>query len=589
MNDKTNIIKLVVISIICTLLFTSCNHHHNYEAIGRLSTVFETSRGTQSADYETGINWWKSLDNLTKMVTVTQVGVNDDGSPMHAVWIDRKGDTTAPELGKRRKNVILINNAIHPGEPDGVDACMLLAKELLQVEKPELLYHNTLVIIPYYNTGGARKRGRPSRANQNGPESYGFRGNAQNLDLNRDFIKADAANSLNFIKLFRSIDPDLYIETHVSNGADYQYNITCLPTLPQKLDSPLNNYFKTSWIDGMYNQMKQQGEEMCPYVNVFNNPPDSGFDAFIDYPRYSTGYAALYQTPGFITETHMLKPYDKRVKATFTFFKAILAMTVKNADLRQKRMEARQTAACRQSFSSDWQINRNRADTLAFKGFVSFTEESPVTGSKMLYYNQNNPILAKIPYYSYAEPICEIHVPKLVFIEPGFTKVKQLLDANMVKYRVLSKDTIFKCNRLFIDSFTTANWPYEGHYQHSKTFYHLNMDNCMLLRGTLVVDLNQTARRYLTEVLTPNTPDSWFNWNFFDTRLQQKEWYSSYVFEPKARQILEKDSSLKKIFEARMATDTAFAANSHERLYFIYRHSDFYEPEHMTMPYLMAF
>ena len=187
-------------------------------------TIFESSNGTKSASYDEGIKWWSQICKEYNELSMQEYGMTDAGLPLHTITLSQEG-YTLEKLGNSKKAIILINNAIHPGEPDGVDASMMLFRDIIQHNK-NILDSCILVCIPYYNIGGALNRSGTSRANQNGPESYGFRGNAQNLDLNRDFIKCDSRNAQSFAKLLQLIDPDVYIETHVSNGADYQYNLT---------------------------------------------------------------------------------------------------------------------------------------------------------------------------------------------------------------------------------------------------------------------------------------------------------------------------------------------------------------------------
>jgi len=184
--------------------------------------------------------------------------------------------------------VILINNGIHPGEPDGVDASMLLLRDLVQ-RKVSLPDNVALAVIPLYNIGGALNRSPFSRVNQNGPESYGFRGNAQNLDLNRDFTKNDSRNARSFVRIFHWVNPDLQIDNHVSEGADYQYTMTLLPSQWNKLGGGLGTFLHDVFQPALFAGMEKKGWPMTPYVNFEEGNPSRGWDAFYDEPRYSTG------------------------------------------------------------------------------------------------------------------------------------------------------------------------------------------------------------------------------------------------------------------------------------------------------------
>jgi len=563
----------------------SCKKSNDSNDNASLLTIFELSNGTESASYEEGMWWWKQLDDAFDEVNMLEMGTTDDGEPLNLILIDKDGATKIESLSKRKKNVIFINNGIHPGEPDGIDASMILARNILTNDTlKELLTNTTLAIIPYYNIGGAKNRGRLSRANQDGPLAYGFRGNAQNLDLNRDFIKNDSRNAQSFVEIFQLLDPDMYIETHVSNGANYQYTMTCLPTLHQKLDNPLGDYFNASWLKPLYDQMANDGETMCPYVNVHETAPDSGMDAFIDGPRYSSGYAALFQTPGFITETLMLKPFKQRVNATYTFLKNILILANNETSLRTKRREARAAVQNKKAFYLDWKIDADKYNWLKFEGYEAVNIKSEITGSEILTFDAAKPKSMDIKFYNFATGNDEQTVPKFFILERGYYKVKELLKLNGVKYTKLLSDSTIEVTVFKIDTFSTVNSPYEGHYQHFDTRFSKVVKKMKLNKGTWLMATDQKARRFLMEVLVPSAPDSYFNWNFFDTRLQQKEWYSTYVFEGKAAELLKQNQALKSEFEEKLKSDTAFANNPRARMYFLYQHSEYYEPQHKTLP-----
>ncbi len=157
-------------------------------------------------------------------------------------------------------------------------------------------------------------RSWPSRANQNGPKSYGFRGNARNYDLDRDFIKADSKNMKSFAEIFHRWNPDVMVDNHASDGADYQYVMTLIETQQDVFNPVMRRFYESKMRPALYSGMKNDGFPMTPYVESFKTSPDSGIVSFMDYPRYSSGYAALFNTISFITETHMLKPYRQRVR-----------------------------------------------------------------------------------------------------------------------------------------------------------------------------------------------------------------------------------------------------------------------------------
>ena len=231
-------------------------------------TPYELGNGNQTATYEECISYYENLAAANKGVSILTYGKTDCGEPLRLVVVS-KGK--APEntfssiesfIKKNRqenKAIMLVMNGIHPGEPEGIDASMMLARDLI-VDKSQLLEDVVICIIPIYNIGGALNRNCCSRANQNGPEMYGFRGNAKNLDLNRDFIKGDSKNTWAFWKLFQQWKPDVFIDNHTSNGADYQYTMTLIASQKDKQDFGVKRYMK-EMLPMLDNEMKKKGQE----------------------------------------------------------------------------------------------------------------------------------------------------------------------------------------------------------------------------------------------------------------------------------------------------------------------------------------
>ena len=292
---------------------------------------FEKSKGIETATYFEAIDWYKQLDKKSPIVFVKEFGITDAGYPLHLVMISNDGKFDAAQWHAQHKVVLLINNGIHPGEPDGIDASMLLVRDIVN-HKIAIPNNVALAFIPVYNIGGSLNRGGSTRVNQNGPAAYGFRGNAQNLDLNRDFTKCDTREAKTFTQIFHLIEPDILIDNHVSDGADYQYTMTLITSQYDKLGKDLGKYVQSNFEPQLYQNMNEKGWDMTPYVNFETDGPEAGMQMFYDPPRFSSGYAALFQTPGFMPETHMLKPYADRVKATYSLMQTFISTAGKNAE-----------------------------------------------------------------------------------------------------------------------------------------------------------------------------------------------------------------------------------------------------------------
>ena len=544
-----------------------------------LETVFEKGNGNQSATYQETIAFYKMLAGRFPTVTIRQMGLTDSGEPLHLVLFD-PSSSFKPD----GRAVILVNNGIHAGEPDGIDASMMLVRDLAsgKVKAPGNVL---LAVIPVYNIGGALNRNATSRVNQEGPEQYGFRGNARNYDLNRDFIKADARNTRSFYRIFHELDPDVFIDNHVSNGADYQYVLTYIITQPDKLGPVLGPYLSQNMMPALVSDLKRKKIESTPYVNAWGTTPDKGFAQFFESPRYATGYTALFNTIGFVVETHMLKPYPDRVRATYEFMASALAYTAKEAAvIKARRKENASHFASAKNYALGWKIDSAKVSRLEFRGFEAGYRKSAATTGERLYYDRKKPFVRQIPFYASYIPTHAVDIPRAYVVPRGQWHVRELLDLNDIRYSVMEKDSVMAVEVYRIADYKTSGAAYEGHYPHRETSAVKSVQTLIFQPGDIVVPCDQPGGRYLLEALEPAAQDSFFNWNFFDTVLQQKEHYSDYVFEDLAAKLLIERPELKAGLERKMAADTKFAASPQAQLEWIYKNSEYYEASHLRYP-----
>ena len=547
------------------------------------TTVFEKSNGLETATYQQTIQYYSDLASAYPEIQLKEIGETDSGKPLHIAVLNPNKIFDFSKI-KENKTVLLINNGIHPGESDGIDATMMLFRDIVQgkINAPKNV---VLVSIPIYNVGGSLNRNSHSRTNQNGPKAYGFRGNARNYDLNRDFIKSDTKNARTFAKIFHLVKPDVFIDNHVSNGADYQYTLTHLFTQHNKLGGSLGNYIHTEMMPKLEKKLIEKKWDITPYVNVFNSTPEKGFSQFMDYPRYSTGYTTIFNTLGMMVETHMLKPYKQRVEGTYELMKSMIAIMDNDySSIINLRKNYHLNILKQKIYPLNWAIDTTKSTTLNFKGFEGKMIPSEITGKSRLKYDRTKPFTKKVTYQNYFKPTVEISIPKGYVIPKGWHNVIELLQLNQIEMIPFKKDTTFTVEVYKIDGFNTRKSAYEGHYQHYNTKVKSEQRKVNFKAGDFLVPTNQPGIRYLLETLEPQAPDSFFNWNFFDTILQQKEGFSPYVWEDLAKELLEKNPELKKSFEAKKGSDKKFANNWYAQLNWIHKQSDYYEKAHLMYP-----
>lgn len=546
-------------------------------------TQFEKSGGTETATYAETIDFYKQLAEAYPSVTLEEIGETDSGLPLHLAIYNPTGEADLQKL-KKDHSIMLINNGIHPGESDGIDATMMLFRDLAgdSIPSPKNVI---IATIPIYNVGGSLNRNSTTRTNQNGPKEYGFRGNARNYDLNRDFIKADTKNAKSFYKIFHLLDPDVFIDNHVSNGADYQYSLTHLFTQHDKLGGNLGNYIENTMRPALEDSLKAKNWDITPYVNVFNEVPEKGFSQFMDYPRYSTGYTTLWNTLGMMVETHMLKPYDKRVHGTYELMRSMINITSNQSSvIKDLRNQANRKYLTDRNYPIQFEVDEENPTKREFKGYEGEHMTSEVTGQQRLKYNRDKAFTKEIEYYNNFKTSKEIEIPRAYIVPQGWWQVVERLKLNDIKMEPLPRDTIIEAEVYHIADYETGDKPFEGHYLHHDTKVTKATENVRLRKGDYLITTFQDGARYLIETLEPEAVDSFFNWNFFDTVLQQKEGFSPYVFEDIAAQLLEADADLKKEFEEKKRKEPDFRNNWYAQLDWLHKHSKYYEKAHLRYP-----
>ena len=573
-----------IILIVFLAFIISCNDSTNNKV--DFTTTFEKSAGTKTPEYKDVISYYEQLAEAYSQISLFSFGQTDAGKPLHLVVYNKEGIYNVEEITNSKKNKILINNGIHPGESDGIDASMMLLRDIVQNDSLKKKYKNCLIaVIPVYNVGGSLNRNSHTRANQNGPKEYGFRGNARNFDLNRDFIKQDTKNATTFAEIFHTVNPDVFIDNHVSNGADYQYAITHLFTQHNKLGGNLGSFLENEMRPQLENSLQKKNIIITPYVNVWGNTPETGFSQFFDSPRYSTGYTTLFHTLGLMIETHMLKPYKTRVKQTYEFMFSAFDVTEKNSNkIKELRSKALGEILSKKTYPITYKIDSINPTTLNFKGYEASYIDSKVTSGKRLFYDVNQPFEKETKYYNNFLVDQEVTIPKAYILPQGWHKVIDRLEANKIEFTHLKKDTIITLEVSHINDYKTRNAPYEGHYLHYNTTTKKSTKTIQFRKGDVYIPTNQNGVRYLLETLEAEATDSFFNWNFFDTVLQKKEGYSAYVFEDIAETILAKNPKIKAAFEEKLIKDKVFANNPRMQLDFVYKNSPHYETAHLMLP-----
>ncbi|MBW8899827.1 MAG: peptidase M14 [Massilia sp.] len=559
--------------------------------LNALQTPFEQGNQNQTTTWADCIAWYENLAHqYPQVLRFSVVGTSDAGVPIHAGVVSADGVFDRAQVKAAGRPVFFNNNGIHPGEPEGVDACMALVRDFCQQpERLAALGKTVFLFVPLYNVDGAFNRAATSRVNQDGPEAFGFRGNSRHLDLNRDFVKCDTLTAQTFNRLFTEWDPDVMVDTHTSNGADYSYTMTLIPTQPDKLGGELGAFLRDRMLPAMYAEMDKRGWPMCPYVNPVKDSPDEGIADFLETARFSTGYAALHDTIGFMPETHMLKSFADRYHSMRTLVETALDFTIANgADIVMLRRATRAAGRTRREWPVHWAMDDTQPSTFRFKGYAARYKASVLGDYQRLYYDRNAPYEREIPHYNRFPADVVVPAPKAYVVPQQWREVIERLRWNGVKLERVDSQRTQEVSTYRIAAVTSRARAYEGHMFHDEVQLERGRETVTVRAGDYIVPLDQDQARYAVETLEPQAHDSFFRWGFFNSVLEKKEAYSDYVFEDEAERLLAAEPELAAKFDAWKAANPDKLQDQGAVLDFIFANcARWREPEWNRYPVFM--
>jgi Zinc carboxypeptidase len=549
-------------------------------------TPYEQGNKNQTSTWQQCIAFYEKLaSDFPSILRLEQIGVSDNGIPMHAGVITSDAVFDREQLKREGRPIFFNNNGIHPGEPEGIDSCMALVRDFcIQPERLKALGRTVFLFTPIYNVDGCLHRQNTSRVNQDGPEMFGFRANGRNLDLNRDFIKCDSLAAQVFNRFFSAWSPDVMVDTHTSNGADYHYTMTLIQTQADKLGKELGGFLRETMLPKIYQEMEARGWPTCPYVNPVKETPDDGIEDFLEVPRFSTGYAALHHTIGFMPETHMLKPFADRYASMRALVETVLAFTIANADKIQALRSTAKTMQ-RTQWPLQWKADHAKPSSFRFRGYKAIYSPSKIGNYTRLSYDRSQLWEKDIAYYDHFVEDVVIAAPKAYLIPQAWREVIERLQWNGVELQRLAEDQEFQVQTYRIKSVTSRANAYEGHMFHDDMKLGTQTEIISARAGDYLLALDQANARYAVETLEPQAHDSFFRWGFFNSVLEKKEAYSDYVFEDTAFEMLRDEPGLKEKFEQWKTDHPELLSDQTAVLNFIYANGQRHrEPEWRRYP-----
>ncbi|WP_199100342.1 M14 family metallopeptidase [Dyella sp. ASV21] len=513
-------------------------------------------------------------------------GESPQGRPMTVVIASGDGTFDPVAAHAKGRPVVLVQAGIHPGEIEGKDAGLMLLRDFAVTGKlPHLLDNVVLVYIPVFSVDGHANSSPYHRINQNGPESMGFRGQAQYLNLNRDYVKADAPEMRDWLKLWQHWQPDLFMDIHTTDGADYQYDLTWYLEDAHKLDPAVSAWQQDTFANKVMPAYEKRGHLQSIYLELKDGrDPRKGIENFGSGPRFSTGYVALQNRPALLVETHMLKSYENRVLATRDLVELTLEQVARDAaallavnrkaDAHVIARAADPSARVPVTFRLDPQ-----STPYTFKGYAFQITHSDISHSDWIQYDPSHKQNYTIPNWNGLLPDLSITPPAAYAIPAQWDQIIAKLDAHGIGYQRLTRAVKVKAGTYQLDHPQWANKPFEGHlmlrdFQLSEVNREVELP-----AGSVIVPMNQRGANVAIHLLEPQAPDSLLRWGFLNAIFEIKEYGEPRVLEKLARDMEANDPALKAAFDQKLHDDPAFAASPEARLMYFFERSPWYSAQ----------
>jgi murein tripeptide amidase MpaA len=545
----------------------------------------------ETARYSDTIAYAQRLASASPLLQFESFGKSGEGREL-PLLIAAEDETFAPEVARAaNKAVLLIQACIHAGEPDGKDAGLALLRDIAITKVlPDLLKNVVVLFIPIYNTDGHERSSPYNRINQNGPEEMGWRTTTSYQNLNRDYMKADTPETRAWLALWNRWHPDLFIDCHVTDGADYQYNITYQFEHHDGIAPSVLTWEREVMNGKVFPAMEAEGNVVSWYLEFADNRDfKKGIRDFNGSPRFSTGYVPLRNRPGILIETHMIKDYKSRVLGTYDLLRFALAEVSKDP---QKLLEAGRIADEETiTRSSSWDPARScpidfeltdEATPYNLKALSARTEMSEVSGDTRVVFG-SEPVAITVPMYNTFRVRTAIVPPLAYIIPPQWREAIAVVKAHGLTVREVSKAASLEVESYRFHDVTWPSGPFEGRFmprfktegtRESRTFP----------AGSVVVPLAQKLAKVAINLLEPQAPDSLLTWGFFNAIFEQKEYGEHYVLETLAREMMEKDPKLRAEFQQQLSSDAVFASSPAARLEFFYKRSPYWDQQMNLYP-----
>jgi hypothetical protein len=559
-------------------------------------TPAEKSDLTDTPNYKQTFLYLNKLVASDKRLNKISIGKSPQGRDIWMVIANHEGINTAEELRQQNKPTLLVQAGIHSGEIDGKDAGLMLLRDIIHNNKSNLLRKVNLLFVPILSVDGHERQSAFNRVNQRGPTQMGWRTNAQNLNLNRDYAKLDTLELQHMIRAINIWQPDLYYDVHVTDGADYQYDITYGFTGQHGDSSQISRWLSQTLSPQIDQALNANGHVAGPLVfGVDSMEFSKGIAGWTASPRYSNGYGDVRQLPTILIENHSLKPYKQRVLGTYIMIEQTLKLLAKQGDTlraaiqqdKAKVYSIKNKNKARKQIVS-WTTDMDNLGSMDFAGIEYKKAYDKVLGLNFIQWTGEPKTYKNLPIYQTTKPKVSVDVAKNYWLPAQYLTVIERLNIHGIKLQTLQKPLTIKATQLIAHDVKLSDQAFEGHQMASASFKQKQVE-VTLPAGTIKVSTQQPLAKLVVALLDPRAPDSFFSWGFFNQMFQRTEYIESYALIPLAREMLANNKKLLTEFKQKKSDDKAFAENPRAQMQWFYQRSKFYDQEYLKYPVLLEY
>lgn len=540
-------------------------------------TPCEASGFERTSRYEETMAWLERLVSASEDLRMIRLAKSPEGRDLVLILASKEPSFTPEALRRSGKPIVLAQACIHAGEVDGKDAGMMLLRDLtVRGTKKELLDGAHFLFIPMLNVDGHERFSAFARVNQRGPVEMGWRTTARNLNLNRDYAKADSWAMQALLRALNAWTPHLYLDLHVTDGADYQYDITFGFNRAHGYSPKISRWLEEKFTPAVNADLQEHGHIPGPLVFAADSTDMSaGLFDWTASPRFSNGYGDAVHLPTVLVENHSLKPYDQRVLGTYVLLESTLRVIADHFDSLRSAIgadRARRPARLPLSFS----VPRDQTPpTMEFLGIESRLRESATTGGNVVEW-LGKPITMTVPVFAPTAPAVSVDRPRAYWIPPAWEEVLERLSIHGIEMETFEDATEIDLTMTRLVTPTLATSAFEGRVRVSSK-YEAERVRVRFPPGTRRVSTDQPKGDLAMLLLEPQSQDSFFQWGFFLEVLQRTEYIEAYALAPLGERMLREDPRLREEFERKVAEEEEFRDNPRRRLQWLYARSAYFD------------